>query len=480
MQFNSLVFLIFLPVVFLLYWQLMRWRRWQTALLVMASYVFYGWWDWRFLGLIFLTSLLSYGSGLLMERLADYRRRQRQVCAVNVTLNLLILGVFKYFNFFAENLLWLLGWMGLKTDWVTLNVVLPVGISFYTFQALSYTIDGYRGTIRATHDVVAFFAYISFFPQLVAGPIERASRLLPQFAQSRRFDYGQAVDGCRQMLWGFFKKMVIADNCAVVVDMAWAGYGAESAPVLLVGALLFTFQIYCDFSGYSDIAVGCARLFGISLMRNFDYPYFAQNIGDFWRRWHISLMTWLRDYVYIPLGGNRQGTARTLRNIFVVWAISGLWHGAAWNFVGWGLYHALLLCLWRLAMGSKRRRQGGGLAGTVLTFALVVVGWVIFRAPTLGDAMGYLHHLCDGSLLHPAQAMMALGMLPSAFATAVGGIVVMLVCEWRNRSKAHALEHIDCMVAGRIGALRYGFYVVMAMLTIALAGSQSAFIYFQF
>ena len=289
MLFNSFQFLIFLPIVFLLYWFVFRERRWQNLLVILASYVFYGWWDWRFLGLIVVTSLSSYASGLLIEHFEGNRTRQRLVSAANIVVNLLILGYFKYFNFFAENLdLLVQSLTGHHLDWVTTDIILPVGISFYTFQALSYTIDVYRRQIRATHDMIEFCAYISFFPQLVAGPIERATNLLPQFQRDRRFDYGQAVDGLRQMLWGLFKKLVVADNCAMAVNGMWNAYDTMSGASVFLMGFMFTLQIYCDFSGYSDIAIGSARLFGFNLMRNFNCPYFSRDIPEFWRRWHIS------------------------------------------------------------------------------------------------------------------------------------------------------------------------------------------------
>ncbi len=476
MQFNSISFLLFLPAVFLLYWLVFKSRRWQNLLAVLASYVFYGWWDWRFLGLIVLTSMLSYACGMLTEHLKGRRSIQRTVCTACVVLNLLILGIFKYFGFFADSLRDLLGLLGWQIDWGTLHVVLPVGISFYTFQALSYTIDVYRGQLPACRDVVAFFAYISFFPQLVAGPIERASRLLPQFLRERHFSYADAADGCRQMLWGFFKKMVVADNCATVVNVVWADYGSQSPLVLAVGAVLFTFQIYCDFSGYSDIAIGCARLFGIRLMRNFSYPYFAPHIREFWRRWHISLMTWFRDYVYIPLGGNRQGRLTTLRNTFVVWGLSGLWHGANWTFVFWGLYHAVLLAL----SGLLRMKRAGNLLSTIFTFFLVVIGWVLFRAPTAQDAFAYLSRMLHLSLLGGGQSLPYLLTVQSALFTSVAGIALMLLLEWRNRHALHALQFAPGSLLARNGSMRYAFYIVMSLCTIAFAGSQSEFIYFQF
>ena len=295
MLFNSLQFLVFLPLVFVFYWFVFRRLKWQNAFVVVASYVFYGWWNWHFLLLIFITSLCSYASGLLIDRAAAGSVRAKAVVAANLLINLGILGLFKYYNFFAESFSCLLMALGMHADLPTLKLILPVGISFYTFQALSYTIDVYRRRLPATRDAVAFFAYISFFPQLVAGPIERATQLLPQMQRQRTFGYEAATDGMRQMLWGFFKKMVVADNCALVANDVWADCANQSSAALAVGALMFTLQIYGDFSGYSDIAIGTARLFGINLSRNFDFPYFARNVSEFWRKWHISLMSWLTD-----------------------------------------------------------------------------------------------------------------------------------------------------------------------------------------
>ena len=384
MLFNSFEFLIFLPIVFLLYWFVFRSRQWQNLLVVVASYVFYGWWDWRFLMLIAFTSLCSFGSGILIEHYEGRRRMQKLASASNIVLNLAILGVFKYYNFFVENLDALCSSIGWKLDWVTLEIVLPVGISFYTFQALSYTIDVYQKKLPATHDIVEFFAYISFFPQLVAGPIERATNLLPQFQRSRSFDYAKAVDGCRQMLWGFFKKLVIADNCASVVNDCWGNYAELPCVSLFILGVLFTFQIYCDFSGYSDIAIGCARLFGFNLMRNFNFPYFSRSIPEFWRRWHISLTTWFRDYIYFPLGGSRCDKWKIIRNVYIVWGISGLWHGANWTFICWGLFHATLLAIYNIvgintkykniAAYSKLLPSIKEMSQIGLTFFLAVIG----------------------------------------------------------------------------------------------------------
>lgn len=335
MLFNSIEFLIFLPIVFALYWLSKKSLKLQNLLIVVVSYIFYGWWNYRFLFLIALTTACSFLSGLLVEK-CERQRAKKAITISNITLNLGILGVYKYYNFFTDSFQQILNSLGMHADWPVLNLVLPVGISFYTFQALSYTIDVYNKKIEPTHDVVSFFAFISFFPQLVAGPIERATNLLPQFRKARTFDYSKAVDGCRQMLWGFFKKMVIADNAAFFVQKIFDAPESYHGLTLLVGAVLFSIQIYCDFSGYSDIAIGCARLFGIELRANFRFPYFSRNIAEFWRRWHISLNKWFVDYVYIPLGGSRVSKFKVIRNTFIIFLLSGLWHGANWTFVIWG------------------------------------------------------------------------------------------------------------------------------------------------
>ena len=479
MLFNSFQFLIFLPIVFVLYWFVFKERRWQNLLVVGASYVFYGWWDWRFLGLIALTSLCSYASGILIERYEGRRRRRRLVSAANIVLNLAILGYFKYAGFFVENLDRLLqSLLGYQLDWVAREVILPVGISFYTFQALSYTIDVYRGNIRATRDVVEFFAFISFFPQLVAGPIERATHLLPQFQRDRHFDYASAVDGLRQMLWGFVKKIVVADRLATDVNALWGQYEDLPGLSLLLLGVMFAFQIYCDFSGYSDIAIGCSRLFGISLMRNFNYPYFARDIRQFWQRWHISLTTWFRDYVYIPLGGNRCSWQRAAANVLVVWAISGLWHGAKWTFVCWGLYHALLLITYRLLkrQGATFRPTGRVASATIAalqtgaTFLLVVVGWIIFRSEDMTQACGFLSHMFSNLLAYAPMKFGKYDLLLCA---------MLVSMEWLQRDKQHALQ-LDGVGLFRHAYVRYVLYAALFTLIIFAAGKVQTFIYFQF
>ena len=480
MLFNSFEFLVFLPIVFMLYWFVFRGRRWQNLLVVTASYVFYGWWDWRFLLLIALTSLCVYGSGLLLEHYEGRRRRQQIVCVVNIVFNLGILGVFKYYNFFVENLDALFDMMGYHLDWVTMIVILPVGISFYTFQALSYTIDVYQKRLPATHDIIEFLAYISFFPQLVAGPIERATNLLPQFQRRRQFDYAKAVDGMRQMLWGFLKKLVIADNCATVVNEYWNHYQDLPGVSLFLMGVLFTFQIYCDFSGYSDIAIGCARLFGFNLMRNFNFPYFSRSIPEFWRRWHISLTTWFRDYIYFPLGGSRCDKWKIIRNVYIVWGVSGLWHGANWTFVCWGLFHATLLAIYIIFGINTKYKQvvayGKYLPNIretmqiALTFFLTVIGWIIFRAESMTQAVDFLtamvsNRFFDASALH--------GVTYIYFG------IALLAVEWLQREKQHALQFSDAKPFNH-RLVRWGVYYIILLLIAKYAGSSQTFIYFQF
>ena len=487
MLFNSFTFLVFLPIVFALYWLLARRHRLQNLLVIAASYTFYGWWDARFLWLIVMTSVCSFASGLLMDRFKGRDVARRVVCASNIALNIAILAVLKYFDFFAESMCRLLALFGCHPDVVTLNLVLPVGISFYTFQAVGYTIDTYRGKIAASRGITEFFAFICFFPQLVAGPIERATNLLPQFGHPRVFDYSKATDGLRQMLWGFFKKMVIADNCAMAVVQIWSDMGDMPGFMLFLGSVLFTFQIYGDFSGYSDIAIGCARLFGIDLTRNFRYPYFSRSIPEFWRRWHISLMTWLRDYIYFPLGGSRGTIWHTMRNVLVVWIISGLWHGANWTFVCWGLFYAVILTVHRLfgfKVAKDEPAQGGLLPSfkemgmMLVTFLIVNLGWIIFRAPSLTEAVQYMATMCSSSLFDVSASIGLMNGLQ--LSKAVPAIALMLIAEWIQRDKQHALQFTGQGLMSRSIALRYTFYLLLIMTTLVYCGNKAEFIYFQF
>ena len=483
MLFNSFEYLIFLPIVFLLYWFVFDYALskckhqllLQNLFIVVASYIFYGWWDWRFLILIAITTVLSFLSGIGIEK-APTRQGKKAVMIANIIVNLGILGVYKYYDFFAREFAELIG---IEADFLLLHLILPVGISFYTFQALSYSIDVYRKQIQPTHDVVAFTAFLSFFPQLVAGPIERATNLLPQFQRKRTFDYAQAVDGMRQILWGLFKEIVVADNCATYVDQVFGDIGAHSGSTLLLAAVLFTFQIYGDFSGYSDIAIGTAKLFGIKLMRNFNVPYFSRDIAEFWRRWHISLTTWFRDYVYIPLGGSRPALPVRLevkgerlkarytkwiavRNTFIIFLLSGFWHGANWTFVLWGAYHALLFVP-LLVMNKNRRyrddeRHIQDVPKMLITFVLLVIGWVVFRSPSITACGEYFMGICDSSLLTMPYIENTLHLGVTLLA-----IIAMLIIEWR-----------------KLLPNRWWIYYMLIIAIWWFAGQDIDFIYFQF
>ena len=371
---------------------------------------------------------------------------------------------------------------GVSTDSLLLRIILPVGISFYTFQALSYSIDVYRKKIEPTRDIVAFFAYVAFFPQLVAGPIERATNLLPQFQTNRKFNYDQAVDGMRQILWGLFKKIVVADNCATYVDQVWATYDTQTGSTLLLAAILFTFQIYGDFSGYSDIAIGTAKLFGIKLMRNFNNPYFSRDIAEFWRRWHISLTTWFRDYVYIPLGGSRVSKWKIVRNTFVIFLLSGFWHGANWTFIAWGTYHALLF-LPLILLGQNRKYTNQVAEGHLLptwkealqiliTFGFVVLGWIIFRAETITQAWNILCSICSRSLLSIPWLHNRYFYIPLFLC-----LFLQIIVEWLNREKAHSLEL--SFINNHV--MKYLIYfVLITLIMLFTPPTASPFIYFQF
>ena len=486
MIFTTITYLLFFPLVFVLYWALKERRR-QNLLLILAGYFFYGWWDVRFCALMLATSLIDFGVGLAMGR-ATAPAHRRGWLVLSLIVNLGVLGFFKYFNFFAENFCQLLGAAGLHTSTFTLKVILPVGLSFYTFQEMTYTIDVYRKRVEPCRDLISFLAFVSFFPQLVAGPIERASHLLGQMRQSRRFDYPLAVNACRQILWGFAKKMILADNLGLFVDSIYAAPAQHSGAECVVATVFFAFQIYCDFSAYSDIAIGSARLLGFDIIRNFAYPYFSQSVSEFWRRWHISLSTWFRDYLYIPLGGSRISQKRTALNLMIVFLLSGLWHGASWNYVIWGGLNGIgiLPSIWRHKTQKARPEEipGGELLfpqiGTIgrmaATFSFICVAWVFFRASTFSDALTVFsksaRSLSPGAL--SAWAAVGLGEYGWLFIA----LAIFCVLEWLQRRHHHGLK-VDWMPQ----PVRWGVYlaVALAVFRFGLSSQEGrAFIYFQF
>jgi len=485
MIFTTLTFLLFLPTIFLLYWGARR-RNLQNAILLCASYCFYGWWDYRLCALIFASSLVDYGVGLCLEK-AESARLRRGLVILSLTCNLGLLGFFKYFNFFAESFAVLANSLGWQVDDVTMHIVLPVGISFYTFQTLSYTIDIYRGRVTPTRNLLEYLAFVSFFPQLVAGPIERARSLLPQFCASREFDYRLACEGSRRILWGFFLKMVVADNLGQIVGPVYAAPADYGGPMHLWAAFLFSWQVYFDFAAYSDIAIGTAQLFGFRLTRNFAYPFFAQTLGELWRRWHITLSTWFRDYVFRPLGGTLAPVGRRSLAIFLTFAISGLWHGAAWHFVIWGALHGLLLIpsMTRRSEGHVRRKDlpggNGLLPGPAVvfrifrTFSIFWIASVLFRAATLGDAT-LIYRTILGDLFN-ADSYHALGAAVSGSdAVTAGFLFAVIAVEWFGRGADFALQNLR----GPRSA-RWLVYSGLFWLTLYFGAEQTGeFIYFQF
>jgi alginate O-acetyltransferase complex protein AlgI len=486
MFFNSLDFAIFLPIVFILYWFATNKNlKIQNFLIVIASYFFYGWWDWRFLALILFSTIIDYSIGILLDKESNKTKRKIYLW-VSILVNLGFLGFFKYYDFFLDNFITAFSFLGTPIKANSLNIILPVGISFYTFQTLSYTIDVYKRKLEPTKDFIAFTAFVSFFPQLVAGPIERATNLLPQFYKHRKFDFTKATDGLRQILWGLFKKIVIADNCAEFANKIFDNSMDYSGGTLILGAIFFAFQIYGDFSGYSDIAIGTSRLFGFDLKQNFAFPYFSRNIAEFWRRWHISLSTWFRDYLYIPLGGSIGGTWMKVRNTFVIFVVSGFWHGANWTFIIWGTLNALYF-LPSLLLQKNRMHLGIVAQGKYLpnikeflniltTFCLTVLAWIFFRAENVAHAWSYISTIFSksilvlpkgsdftGTALHPFTIFVLLG--------------VFILIEWIGREHPFALANFGLKWKRPI---RWLFYYVIAMIIFLLGGQEQEFIYFQF
>ena len=447
----------------------------QNLLILICSYIFYGWWDWRFLSLILLSTLLDYNIGrIIYKSKTQYNRKI--FLFISLMFNLSLLGFFKYFNFFIESWFDLISIFGINSNYsFSINIILPVGISFYTFQTLSYSIDIYNEKIKPTNDFISFASFVSFFPQLVAGPIERASNLLPQFINKRNFSYNQAVDGLRLILWGMFKKVFIADSLAQITNNIFANYTGFDGGVLALGLIYFSFQIYCDFSGYSDIAIGTAKLFGIELMSNFKFPYFSRDISEFWRKWHISLSTWFRDYLYIPLGGSNSKKIISIKNIFIIFIVSGFWHGANWTFLIWGLFHALFYV--PLFINGKNRTYTNGVAGSknifpslkeiflmFKTYLIVTFSWVFFRSETISDAFNYLKILFTNF------------SIPSSFRSGLFYILILLSYEWFIRHD----ERKPIKIKNKI--FRRSIYLILIYCIISSFNivDKSQFIYFQF
>ncbi|MEC3906304.1 MBOAT family O-acyltransferase [Tamlana sp. 2201CG12-4] len=483
MLFNSIDFALFLPIIFLFYWFVTnKSLKLQNFLLVVASYIFYGWWDWRFLSLILFSTVVDYTIGYKLK--SEENQLKRQILLwTSIVVNLGFLGFFKYYNFFLDNFISVFSFFGTKLSANALNIILPVGISFYTFQTLSYTIDVYKRKLDPTSDFIAFAAFVSFFPQLVAGPIERATNLLPQFYKKRQFDYNKAVDGMRQILWGLFKKIVIADNCAEHANLIFSNSEDLNGSTLFLGALFFTFQIYGDFSGYSDIAIGVSRLFGFNLKQNFAFPYFSRDIAEFWRRWHISLNTWFRDYLYIPLGGSRGSKWIKVRNTFIIFTVSGFWHGANWTFIIWGILNALFFLPIMLSNNNRKNisivAQGRtfpgfkDFIGMIVTFLLTVFAWVFFRAENIEQAIEVVSEMVSASFFE----------LPRFVQNRRGAIItIVLVClfvliEWNGRESQYAIAN-SLLKKRRI--MRWGYYLIIIFLIFWFRGENQDFIYFQF
>jgi alginate O-acetyltransferase complex protein AlgI len=482
--FNSFEFLVFLPVVFSLYWFAFgNSLKWQNALILVASYFFYGWWSWEFMGLLMLSTFLDYAYGFWVAH--PNRKKAKLFLWLSIINNLGILGIFKYYNFFVTQFQQGLEFIGLHSNPVLLQVALPVGISFYTFHGMSYVFDIYRGQQSPVKSFVDYAVFVSFFPLLVAGPIERANHLLPQVQKARRFHYNQAVEGCRLIVWGLFKKVVIADTLANSVDFIFENYQTENGATLIVGAIAFSFQIYGDFSGYSDIALGTAKLFGFELLSNFKFPYFSRDLAEFWRRWHISLSSWFRDYLYIPLGGSKNGKYKAIRNTFIIFLVSGFWHGASWNFIIWGFIHA---CGFLPLLILNRNRQHVSdvvaqdkvwpnfkeLRQMLFTFLFVTFAWIFFRSDGLTFAIEYIKHIGLSIIENPMQLFS-----PPKGKIVFIYIIPLILADWYLRGNERKLKLPENSL------LRIAIYIAAGILVSLelinyLISKPASFIYFQF
>lgn len=487
MFFNSFEFAIFFPVVFVLYWFITNKNlSHQNILLLIASYIFYSCWDYRFLFLLIFSTLLDFFSGIKINESKTLKEKKVWLW-ISITINLGFLGFFKYYNFFIGSFASLLSIVGFKTDIIFLHVILPVGISFYTFHGLSYVLDIYNNKLQPTKNIVDYSVFVSFFPLLVAGPIERATHLLPQIEKTRIFNYEKAVDGLKQILWGLFKKVVIADACAEYANIIFNNSHDYSGTTLVLGALFFTIQIYCDFSAYSDIAMGVAKLLGIDLLRNFAFPYFSRDIAEFWRRWHISLTSWFKDYVYIPLGGNRGSTWKKIRNTFIIFIISGFWHGANWTFIAWGLLNALYFI--PLLLSNKNRNhieivaQGNyfpslkDFFNIIKTFSLTVFAWIFFRATNMTHALTYIRDMITG-LFSKKSFIETLNFIywntNFIFYILLIGFIVI---EWLGRENQYAINNFSYKLPKYI---RLPLYYLLIIAIFMSSHKEQQFIYFQF
>jgi D-alanyl-lipoteichoic acid acyltransferase DltB (MBOAT superfamily) len=478
MLFNSLNFALFLPIVFVLYWFIVNKNlKTQNLLLLVSSYFFYAFWDWRFLFLLIFSTLLDYFTGLKMFQ-TENKNTKKIWFWISVLVNLGFLGVFKYYNFFAASFATAISNFGLQVNPWTLKVILPVGISFYTFHGLSYVIDIYKGRIKAEKNFIDYSVFVSFFPLLVAGPIERATHLLPQIKKKRVFNFDKATDGIYQIIWGLFKKIVIADSCAQYTNEIFANYESMNSISLFLGAFYFSFQIYGDFSGYSDIALGTAKLFGIDLLRNFNFPYFSRDIAEFWRRWHISLSSWFRDYLYIPLGGSQGGKLTKIRNTFLIFIVSGFWHGANWTFIIWGALNALYFLPLLLANTNRNNieivakgKQFPSLKevfSMTSTFFLVLISWIFFRADSITIALQYLKNLFRFNFKNGLEYL----GIERYSAELVLLIIFFLCLEWISREKEHPF----------FGKWIYAklTVILLSIITLGVYSNITDFIYFQF
>ena len=478
MLFNSISFLLFLPVIFTAYWWAnKRSLQLQNLLLLVASYFFYACWDWRFLFLLLFSTALDYFTGIKMEEAKNETNKKRWFW-LSIIVNIGFLGIFKYYNFFADSFAEALSGIGIHTNFWTLKVILPVGISFYTFHGLSYVIDIYKGRIKAEKNIITYSLFVGYFPLLVAGPIERATHLLPQIKKKREFNYALAIDGLHQIIWGLFKKVVIADSCALYANNIFDNYQSMNSLSLVLGALYFSFQIYGDFSGYSDIAIGTSKLFGIDLLRNFNYPYFSRDIAEFWRRWHISLTTWFRDYLYIPIGGSKGGLKMKVRNTFIIFLVSGFWHGANWTFIVWGALNALYFLPLLISQNNRNNLDSvakGKLLPTVkefmsmlFTFSLTAFAWIFFRAKTVSEACSYIKKMFEFNFQGKSQFLDFERYTVEPLLL----LLVFIIFEWNSREKEHP-------VSGKFVVFK-AIAVIIAILIFGTYSNPTNFIYFQF